>query len=306
MGVAGDMDSGAGESLPSQSSGDVDFSGMDSYEDGEQDFGELSAGVERDAPPAQTDGASATPPAQAHPEAGAAPQKADATQLAPEPAKEQKLEAAAPASQQKDSAAAKPAETAGAGENQSELDKFLSDVTQNEAAFAEHLATTQFKLSPEMVQALADGQGETAVPKIVAGAALWAVKASTNILQKTIPSIIQREVARITQEQAQRKASEDKFFAKWPQLERDKHFADIQQISNAFYAANPKMSFDELVALTGAAVMAKHGIVAQAAVQTPMKPNEGGSFVPAAGARVVGQQALQENPFAGLAGDYED
>lgn len=303
--VGSDLGVSSSESSPS-TSGDVDFSGLDAALDGGEDYGELGAGVEAGespAPPAQTKTEPASPPAQASPEGEAAKPEAKPTE-APNPVQQpQKAETASPP--QPNGQAQPEAKTPPASATQSELDTFLSDITQNEAAFVDELAKTSFKLSPEMVQALADGQGETMIPKIVAGGALWAVKSMSNIVNKVVPQIIEREVARITQEQALRKDSEDKFFAKWPQLSRDKHFPDIQQISRALYAANPKMSFDDLVALTGAAVMAKHGIVAQSGTPQPAKPN-GGAFVPAAGARVVAQTPLTENPFAGLAQDYED
>lgn len=309
MGVAGEMNGTVGESAGSDSSsspGDVDFSGLDSFESSGQDFGELAAGSEGDTPsPPQTD-SPAQPPAPQGKE-GEAGQPPSETHSQPPPASTEQQKAGDPASPSAPKPQDQPpAQTPDADSQASELDKFLSDISQNEAAFANHLAETQFKLSPEMVQALADGQGEVVVPKIVAGAALWAVKSSTSILQKTIPALIQREVARITEQQTRTKEAETAFFAKWPQLSRDKHFTDISQISRAFKASNPNISFDDLVALTGAAVMAKHGIVPQQMGTQPQAPKAQAPFVPAAGGRVVAQTQLQENPFAGMAGEYED
>lgn len=309
-GENGNADSGASvgsdlgvSSSPAPSDGDIDFSGMDSALDG--DFGELGAGSEVGESPAptQTKTEPSSPPAPAPLEGEAAKPEAQPTE-APKPVPQQpKADAASPS--QQNGQPATEAKTPPGEAAQSELDSFLSDVTQNEAQFVDHLATTQFKLSPEMVQALADGQGETMIPKIVAGGALWAVKSMTNIFKQTIPKIIEKEVSRITQEQNLRKDSEDKFFAKWPQLSRDKHFADVQQISRAFFAQNPKMSFDDLVLKTGAAVMAMHGLVGAPATTQASKPANG--FVPAAPvARVVSQVPVDQNPFGGLAQDYDD
>jgi len=301
--------SDAGVSSSASSDGDIDFSGMDSALDG--DYGDLGAGMESngDGSPApssaQTDSQSSQPPAPAAKDGEGAPKSATPNATAPNPAEKQPVEAAPSPSQPKEAGTPEP-KTAPGATPPSELDAFLSDITQNEAAFVQHLAEKDFKLSPEMVQALADGQGETMIPRIVAGGALWAVKSMTNIFKQTIPKIIEAEVSRITQEQTLRKDAEDRFFSKWPQLSRDKHFPDIQQISHALRAANPNITFDDLVSLTGAAVMAKHGIVAQSGNPQAPKPNGGNAFVPAAGARVVSQVPVDQNPFAGMSQDYDD
>lgn len=302
--TGGDAGGSDSSSAPDTSFTDS-FSGMDSDLDSSPDFGELGTGTDGvgQAPtPTSPDGTTPAVP-EMKSDAAAKPDGTPSAEV-PTPQNEPpKAEAAAPSSPPQPPT---PSAPTGDGNSQAtELDRFLSDITQNEAAFVDHLSQTQFKLSPEMVAALADGQGETVVPRIVAGGALWAVKSMTNILQKTVPAIIEREVARITEQQTRTREAEDKFFTKWPQLTREKHFSDIATISRAFHAANPKIGFDELVALTGAAVMAKHGIAGQPQPQTRVPGSAPGSFVPAAGSRVVGSTPLSEGPFAGLGGDYE-
>lgn len=311
MGVQGEVtNSGAGESL---GDGNVDFGGLDAFESGEQDFGELAAGSEgAESSPAAKESPQTPPAAEGtkEGEAAASPQSTDAHSQPP-PVSQEKKETQAPATASPTEPKPKesvPAQTLDDNSQASELDKFLSDVSQNEDAFVGHLADSIFKLTPETVQALADGQGETVVPRIVAKGALWAMKSTMTAMQKTLPSIISREVARITQQQKQRETAENAFFAKWPQLTREKHFSDIQQISHALRAANPSITFDDLVALTGASVMAKHGIITQQvnpAAQTSKGQTPPG-FVPAAGGRVVGTMPLDENPFAGMSKDYDD
>lgn len=282
-----------------EAAGGEDFSNLGN------DFDELTAGL--DAPelaarpePKQAPGDKTA--GEVVKAAGDAEQKPSATTPDAKPPGEAK-----PAAEAKDATKeAQPAKPPGEAPG-SEIDAALADLTKNEAQYVEHLAQTSFKLSPEMVEALTNGDGVSQIPKIVATAYVRAVNASVAAIQKLVPAMIERETQRLDSVRTQREADEKDFFGKFPALDKAKHWKDVQQMAHSLYQLNPSISRDDLIAMTGAAVMARHGITAQsAAKQIPAVPT-GTGFVPGNGGRPVSRQpAADSNPFAGMSQDYDE
>jgi hypothetical protein len=110
------------------------------------------------------------------------------------------------------------------------------------------------------------------------------------------------------------RAAEGEFFKQFPQLDRTKHWNDIVQFAGLFNKQNPAVTQADLLAMVGAAVLAKNKIAYGAPVNggqpggpsPPRKPSTP-PFVPAqAGgsqARVVTEP---ESQYAGLGGHYDE
>lgn len=199
-----------------------------------------------------------------------------------------------------------PAQAPQATSQPETLDSVISAFEQNLPAIADNLAQN-FAIDDVMAQEL-ETDFRTSVPKLLSRVFAQAVQTNLMYMRQFIPQMIQQD--RVMQ--AAYKDAEDAFFGKFKQLDRTKHGADIRSYGAAFYAQNPKLSRDELFNLVGAAVMAKHGIIAGAAPQQPVPPapprGPAQAFVPVGNSAPAAPPQLQPrdgNEFWGLGQDFD-
>jgi hypothetical protein len=177
----------------------------------------------------------------------------------------------------------------------------LRGISENEPALIEALATQHFALNPAMVEALANGQGATELPRLFAHAHLRAMKSTMQMVADLVPRMIEDGIGKYRTEATQ----DSEFFRQYPQLNREKHGADIKAMAKALKGAYPKAKTSDLFAKIGPAVMAMHGIVAAASpgVAPATKPNGGAPFVPASAGRPPAtstQPAADSDSWSGL------
>lgn len=146
------------------------------------------------------------------------------------------------------------------------------------------------------------------VPKLMARMYYESATMTLNHINQFVPALI----GNYTKLMDQQKAAETEFFKQFPQLSRDKHWNDIVQFSAAF-GKQPGITQQDLLAMVGAAAMAKHKLpmtapaTANGGQPPPRKPMTP-AFVPAAagGASPVRVTTESESPFEGLGGNYDE
>lgn len=180
-------------------------------------------------------------------------------------------------------------------------------LTEHRDTLIGQLVEQKFKLTPAQQEAL-ENDAVNEFPKLMANVYLEAMTATVNHLQNSVPLLIRHQMAAMDRE----KAAETDFFGKFGMLNREKHAQDIVAFANSFKAANPKISRDDLFAMVGAAVMAKHGISAVAPGGPAPMPNGNGAAIPQPAPFVPARPGAsvkvtpEVNEFMGLGGDYDD
>lgn len=175
---------------------------------------------------------------------------------------------------------------------------------QNEKALVDAIASTQFALSPEDVEAY-----ETDPSKFAATmAAKTFVRVQTammNQLAQMLPRAIERHLA-VTNVA---KKNEEEFFAAWPQLDAAKHRETVMTYAKLYRAQNPGKSKAEMIQALGPVVMMAAGV--PLAAVAPVAPNGGpvahsgngvrppqpSPFVPAVGGPAAPPQQAEQNPW---------
>jgi len=182
------------------------------------------------------------------------------------------------------------------------------ELARNQEAIIESLATEQFQLSQEEIEALQ----EDAVPVMQRMAARVYYQASVTMLRQLENFASQRLPALINQHRAVETSNaqaETEFFEAFPSLKEERFVGQIQSFAQAFRTANPKITKKELHQSVGNAVLAVNGMVPQAA-SPPKVPPAGNGAKPAAfrpapsGVPVI--SAPVESPFDGLGRDFEE
>jgi hypothetical protein len=279
---------GAVDSAPASapSSGADDFSNLGSAED--LDFVEVSdesVVASAEVPAAVVDKVAETP----------LPVPASTPSAPPPPAAAQPVQEQAPAQA---APAPVPAESAIPDSPQG----FVEQLAQHRSAVISALAADRFKLTPEEATAL-DTDAMAAIPQVMARVYYEATTTALIQMQNLVPKLVQQVLAA---EKTSTEA-ESSFYGRFKSLDRAKHHADVVQFANGFRQMNPKMSQDDLFAMVGAAVMAKHGVSSApvpgpngaAPVAQPMP------FVPAAAGAKVSMAAIPD-PWAGLGQSFDD
>ena len=134
------------------------------------------------------------------------------------------------------------------------------------------------------------------------------MKATLNHVNNMVPTMIdQRDNLRVQQSSA-----ENAFYNQFPSIDSGKLGVEVEMFANAFRTANPQVSQEDLFAMTGAAIMAKHGLTA-VAPQNGVDPNPPPApkpttkpFVPARQGASVQVEPEAENPFAGLGEVFDE
>lgn len=284
-------------STPSPSSApDAQFDGLgQDYDDAEVEIDLSPLGDGKPPEPAET-AAPATPePAKPPPKPAPAPPP-PAPPVAPAPPEGPK---------EQPSATASPP---------SEPRTLVEQLHQHRGDILNELAKTRFAWDPgeqkQFTEALEQDASQTLVdwvPKLMSRLYYESATMALNHINQFVPVLLNN----YTKAMEAQKAAEGDFFKQFPQLDRVKHWNDIVQFASVFNRQNPAVSQADLLALVGAAVLAKNKIAVGAPVNggqppPPRKPSTP-PFVPAqAGgspARVVTEP---ENAYAGLGGVYDE
>lgn len=160
-----------------------------------------------------------------------------------------------------------------------------------------------FALTKDQAAAL-EADPITEIPNLMGQAYMRAVATSLKYMQQLVPTMIAQQQLQVQRAQE----AESAFFSRWKQLDKAQHGNAIRAFGQAFKAANPGMSQQDLIEMVGAAVAAKYGLAATAMPPQQQAPARSAAFVPATSTAPVAQgQIVQTVPdfFAGMANDYE-
>ena len=162
--------------------------------------------------------------------------------------------------------------------------KFAASLRANTQALAQSLADTEFKLSPEDVEALGiDPTAGPAISQIMARSALSAVAMSMSLLEQALGPAVQKM---LTSRDTSREIMEQ-FYAGNKMLDKTKHNEAVLRFARLYRQGNPQASREQMIKDVGLLVAQSLGIPLTAAPQapTPAKPGNGaakpGVFVPA-------------------------
>ena len=172
----------------------------------------------------------------------------------------------------------------------------VEQLTQNRDVLIEALAAERFALTKEEEEAI-ETDAIAAIPKLLAKTFYEATTAALKHIQNHVPGMIAQQAQ--TTQVAQH--AETTFFTQFPGLTAAAHGNDIVLFANSFKASDPKITSENLNAMVGAAVMAKHGIAAGASPPVPVAPTpKQQPFSPAKPGTQVQIVPEPEHAFAGL------
>lgn len=182
-----------------------------------------------------------------------------------------------------------------------DLSVMMDSIDKNLPALVEQVAAQHFNINPQVIEAIANGEGATHIPRIMAHGYLKSVQTTMTLVKDMVPKMLKTEIDKFRRETMR----DGQFFKQFPSLDRVKHGKDIRAFASTIRQMNPQMSEADLLAKVGTAVMAMHGLVAAPTPPTPpaSKPN---GFVPANAGRpapVRSQPAPDGNEWAGLLSD---
>lgn len=186
-----------------------------------------------------------------------------------------------------------------------------SVLLENIEAFSEHLAQQpEFKLSEADIEAI-NSDVVTAIPKLMARTFVRAQASALSQMDRVIPAMVER----FMKLSKAREASEGKFYARWPSINKAEHQAVVDRLAQTYRKENPQAPLQQMVEELGPLVMmvakiapttqqpnGTGGPPAAASVRkppaTPFQPAVGGSASPPA-------QAEPQNAWLGY-GAQED
>lgn len=245
-----------------------------------------------EAAPAATEAAPAAKPGEA-PAAPAEPPKAAEAAAPPPPA--------APAGPQEPPAA--PA----APSSPAEPKDVVQQLAEHRDAVLNELVKTKFGLTKEEESRLIQGLDTDAtktileeMPKLASRVYYEAVTATLQHINNFVPRMIVNTVKAINDHEK----AKGEFFKSFPTLSEEKHWSDVMQFSQLARAQNPQIKAEDLRAIVGAAIMAKHGLTAAAAAPQPPK-QQTPAFVPARPGVSTVVTPDTPGPFDGLGQDFD-
>lgn len=246
---------------------------------------------------------------------GATPTPAAATPPQPAP-----TAPSAPADQGPTPAAAAPAATP-ASPAADPQPTVVEQLTQNRDALIEQLAANSYQFSEEDLAALGfDSDAGKKIGTLAARIHLNAVTAVYHALQTQVPAMIAKAVPVVLEQQSQRRTYAERFTRAWPKLDGNnpQHAEVIGRIAKTYVGANPNASAEDAIKHIGATASALLGLPIEMTVEsangapaaappgtppgarrvTPPQPAIGGSLPP--------QPPAPDDPWAGLATDYDE
>lgn len=161
-------------------------------------------------------------------------------------------------------------------------------------ALAEHYAMSEEEASAVLTEP------EKVLPQLAARVHLEVVQ---NVLG-TIAGVLPGVVLGVQQAQVQHKQLEDQFFTAWPQLDRQADMGTVMSLAQAWRAANPTASAEEMVKNVGAMAIVKLGKLPAAPPAQQVAPAVTGqpAYRPAVGAPSPVQPAqVDNNPWGEMA-----
>jgi hypothetical protein len=165
------------------------------------------------------------------------------------------------------------------------------------------LAAERFKLSPEEVSAL-DTDAVAAIPHVMARVYYEAMQSTLLHIQNMVPQVVMNMI----KVQKQNDDVENAFYGRFKALDRTKHHGDVVQFAQMLRGTNPQISQEDLFAMIGAAVMAKHQLQAPAQGMNgnaALRQSQPAPFVPAAPGSSVRIIPETDTPFSGLGKDWD-
>jgi hypothetical protein len=176
---------------------------------------------------------------------------------------------------------------------------------QAEQAMLDHLSTQEFALSPQDLEAL-EADAPAHIPKLLARVYF---KSQVNLMQqmsRLVPQMIQKQL-RVSESN---RKNEDRFYSRWPDLDRGKHEPLVKKYATVYRQANPQATLDQMIEELGPIIMMAGKVTPRAAA--PVNGNGAARapqptpFVPALGGPSAPPVAAEENPWAGMAQPPQD
>lgn len=229
------------------------------------------------------------------------------SQPAAQPPAEQTPAAPPPAAQAAPPAPAEPQAVQPPASSSQEPASLVEQLAEHREALIDGIAARRFQLTKEEAEAL-ETNPAAAVPKLLSRVYYEATQSALLHISNYVPQMVQAQVRAL---QAQKEA-EEAFFGKFKVLDRAKHGQDVTAMALGLRKANPGITRDDLFAMVGAAVMAKHGLAMQPVAAAPngaappQPVAQPQPFVPARPGVTVKTTQEPESPWAGLAKDWED
>lgn len=182
----------------------------------------------------------------------------------------------------------------------------VEQLSEHRDALIAGIAERRFQLSKEEAETL-ETNPAVAVPRLLSRVYYEATQSALLHIANYVPQMVQSQMRAMQQQ----KEAEEAFFSRFKALDRTKHAPDIMAMALGLRRANPNISRDDLFAMVGAAVMAKHGIANQPVAAAPngaapQPMAQPAPFVPARPGVSVRTTPEPENPWMGLAKDWED
>lgn len=252
--------------------------------------------------PAETVGEVKSAPAPVEPQAATPPpappqpQQVEATPPAPQvtPGAPQEQQVQPP--QAGTTQATPPPTTAQAPATESPPDGFRQldqAIEQSREKVIDAVAAQTYQLTQEELEAV-QVEPEKAIPKLLARVHVNTVQGVVRHIAQQMPALVS---ALITQRDDNSKR-EKEFFDAWPQLDRQKHSADIIRVGQVFRQLNPNATMQDFIRHVGAQVVLANGlhIQQQKPQQTTVAPPppQQPAFVPAG----VGRTSAPAAPSA--------
>lgn len=178
---------------------------------------------------------------------------------------------------------------------------------RNEAALVDHMATNDFALSQQDIEAL-ETDAPAHIPKLLARAYVKTMANTMAQMNRVIPAMVQK----ITAVQKRNTENEGKFYSRWPMIDRAQHGETVARLARTYRQMNPSASLDQMVEELGPVVMmtakiplSATAVASNGAAAPPTRtPPQG--FRPALPGTTAPPNAPVQDPWSGLAGHTDD
>lgn len=179
---------------------------------------------------------------------------------------------------------------------------------ENEPALVEHLAQTEFALSPEDIQGLEE-DAVAYTPKLLARTYVRMQQNMMAQLARVVPAMLtaHQEVSKRSEK------SENAFFERWPGLKKEEFLPEVRRAAQMYRRMNPQASREEMIDELGQILSIKLK-VPLTGVPTPRPAVPNGQpravqttppFRPAMGGPAAVPTPQEADPWAGLGQDFE-
>lgn len=178
---------------------------------------------------------------------------------------------------------------------------------ENEPALIEHLAQTEFALSPEDIQGLEE-DAVSYTPKLLAKTYVRMQQNMMAQLARVVPAMLSAhsEISKRSEK------SESTFFERWPGLKKEEYLPQVRQAAQMYRRMNPNVSKEEMIEELGQ-ILSIRLKVPLTAVPSPRPTAPQGQrpvhtsppFRPAMGGPASVPSQPESSPWDGLGQDFE-